>query len=639
MNLLSLEDVSKQFSERLLLDNVSLSINAGERIGLIGVNGSGKTTLLRIIAGLEAPDSGHLIVWGGVRVEMVQQEPRLDEGATVLEQLFRSSSPQMRLLRDYENASQRLEHEPANQTLQQRLLELSEEMERTDGWAAAANAKSILTRLGISDFDARVETLSGGQRKRVALARALIDRADLLVLDEPTNHIDIETIEWLETYLTTAPGALLMVTHDRHFLDRVVHRIVELDRRQLVSYTGNYTRYLELRQLRHERLALQERQRQKLLKRELEWIRRTPMARGTKQKARRQRVAELQRIQYDSDTDRVVMALATRRLGKSVLNAKDLTKFYAGAAAVRQVDLALEPGDRIGLLGPNGAGKSTFLDMLAGRVTVDAGQVKWGETVRLGYYDQQTRDLNDAQRLIEFIEEEAPLIQARDGSRVEAAQMMEWFLFPRKMQWGRIGSLSGGERRRLYLLRTLVHQPNVLLLDEPTNDLDVQTLTVLEEFLDAFTGCLIVASHDRYFLDRTVDFIIPFEDGRLGKRYPAPYETYRRLYTQDQQTRSSDPSRNAPAPARSTANGQTAPQLPPATADRKLSWKENQELARLETEIADWEEEQARLQQQINGSGSDYQALQSLSAELTDVESSLESAFERWAELSERQQV
>ena len=252
MNLLSLEDVSKQFSERLLLDTVSLSINTGERIGLIGVNGSGKTTLLRMIAGLEAPDSGHVKVWGGVRVEMVQQEPHLDDDATVLEQLFRSSSPQMRLLRDYESASQRLEHEPANQALQQRLLELSEEMGRTDGWAAAASAKSILTRLGISDFDARVETLSGGQRKRVALARALIDRADLLVLDEPTNHIDIETIEWLEAYLTTAPGALLMVTHDRHFLDRVVSRIVELDRRQLVSYTGNYSRYLELRQLRHE---------------------------------------------------------------------------------------------------------------------------------------------------------------------------------------------------------------------------------------------------------------------------------------------------------------------------------------------------------------------------------------------------
>ena len=639
MNLLTLENVSKQFSERLLLDAVSLSINAGERIGLIGVNGSGKTTLLRIIAGLEAPDNGGVTVWGGVRIEMVQQEPQLDESATVLEQLFRSNSPQMRLLRDYESVSQRLEQDPASGALQQQLLELSEELARSDGWAAAANAKSILTRLGITDFDARIETLSGGQRKRVALARALIDRADLLVLDEPTNHIDIGTIEWLENYLTTAPGALLMVTHDRHFLDSVVHRIVELDRRELVSYTGNYSRYLELRQLRHERLAVQERQRQKLLKRELDWIRRTPMARGTKQKARQQRAAELQRIHYDSDTDRVAMALATRRLGKSVLAAKGLTKRYDGVPAVDRVDFALEPGDRIGLLGPNGAGKSTFLDLLAGKVKVDAGHIKWGETVRFGYYDQQTRDLNDAQRLLEFIEEEAPLIQARDGSRVEAPQMLEWFLFPRKMQWGRIGSLSGGERRRLYLLRMLIHQPNVLLLDEPTNDLDVQTLTVLEEFLDAFTGCLLVASHDRYFLDRTVDFIIPFEDGRLGKRYPGPYATYRCLYNQDRHARAAvdAPSRLASVPP--TQNGQADPKPGAAAATMKLSWKESQELARLETEIAGWEEEQLRLQQQINESGSDYQTLQSLSAKLTEVETSLESAFDRWAELSERQEA
>ena len=639
MNLITLENVSKQFSERLLLDAVSLSINTGERIGLIGLNGSGKTTLLRIIAGLEVPDSGQVTVWGGVRVEMVQQEPQLDERATVLEQLFRSNSPQMCLLREYESANQRLEQEPTNQALQRRLLELSEEMERSDGWAASANAKSILTRLGISNFDARIGTLSGGQRKRVALARALIDRADLLIFDEPTNHIDIETIEWLEKYLTTSPGALLMVTHDRHFLDRVVDRVVELDRRQLVSYAGNYSRYLELRLLRHERLASEERQRQKLLKRELDWIRRTPMARGTKQKARQQRAAELQRIHYDSDTDRVVMALATRRLGKTVLTAKGLTKFYAGTPAVDRVDFSLEPGDRIGLLGPNGAGKSTFLDMLADKVEVDAGQINWGETVRLGYYDQQSRELNDSQRLIEFIEEEAPLIQARDGSRVEAAQMMEWFLFARNMQWGRIGSLSGGERRRLYLLRTLIHQPNVLLLDEPTNDLDVQTLTVLEEFLDAFSGCLIVASHDRYFLDRTVDFILPFEDGRLGKRYPAPYATFRRLRSQEKEAGRVVHPRDASAAGRPEANGQRAARPRPAGTDKKLTWKENQELANLESEIAGWEEEQAQLQHRINDSGNDYQTLQSLSSRLTAVESLLESAFNRWAELSERQEA
>ncbi len=653
MNLLTLENVSKQFSERLLLDAVSLAINAGERIGLLGVNGSGKTTLLRIIAGQEAPDDGHVIVWGGVRVEMVRQEPALDEEATVLDQLFRGSSPQMRLLRDYESASQRLEQDPTNPTLQQRLMELSAEMERGGGWAAAANAKSILTKLGVSDFDASVGSLSGGQRKRVALARALIDRADLLILDEPTNHIDVETIEWLEAYLITTPGALLMVTHDRHFLDRVVDRIVELDRRQLVSYDGNYSRYLELRQMRHERLASEERTRQKLLKRELEWIRRTPMARGTKQKARRQRIAELQRIHYDAGTDRVVMALATRRLGKTVLTTRGLTKSYDGGLVVKGIDFSLEPGDRIGLLGPNGAGKSTFLDMLAGKVQADAGQIIWGETARLGYYDQQTIDLHGSQRLIEFIEAEASLIQAKDGSRVEATQILEWFLFPRKMQWGRIGSLSGGERRRLYLLRTLIHQPNVLLLDEPTNDLDVQTLAVLEEFLDAFSGCLLVASHDRYFLDRAVDFILPFEHGHLGKRYPAPYDTYRQLRAQDEETVRADRSQEADAATRKArghaiaANGSGfAPHSGarnnrerPTETRQKLTWNEKQELAQLESQIVGWEKEKARLQRRINDSGSDYQRLQTLSSELMTVEMSLESAFERWAELAERQEA
>ncbi len=331
--------------------------------------------------------------------------------------------------------------------------------------------------------------------------------------------------------------------------------------------------------------------------------------------------------------------MAVTALARPELSVAHVTVERNAFRALSDVTFNVRGGSLVGILGPNGAGKSTFLDLLAGKVKVDAGHIKWGETVRFGYYDQQTRDLNDAQRLLEFIEEEAPLIQARDGSRVEAPQMLEWFLFPRKMQWGRIGSLSGGERRRLYLLRMLIHQPNVLLLDEPTNDLDVQTLTVLEEFLDAFTGCLLVASHDRYFLDRTVDFIIPFEDGRLGKRYPGPYATYRRLYNQDRHARAAvdAPSRLASVPP--TQNGQADPKPGAAAATMKLSWKESQELARLETEIAGWEEEQLRLQQQINVSGSDYQTLQSLSAKLTEVETSLESAFDRWAELSERQEA
>jgi ATP-binding cassette subfamily F protein uup len=632
MSLAVCEGISKQYSERLLLDRVSLTINEGDRIGLIGVNGSGKTTFLRIVAGEETPDTGTVTVWGHVRVEYLPQEPPLDEHSTVLDQLFRSDSSQMRLLRDYESTSRRLEKSPQDLDLQRRLGELAAEMDRTGGWAAEANAKAILTKLGITDFDAPVSTLSGGQRKRVALARALIDRADLLVLDEPTNHIDAETVDWLEEYLMTTPGALLMVTHDRYFLDRVVNRIVELDRRQLIPYPGNYSRYLELRMERHERLAADEQKRQKLLKRELEWVRRAPMARGTKQKARKQRVEELLRIQSDSGADQVAMTLATRRLGKKVLTARGLTKSYGDRPVVDHVDFHLDPGDRIGILGPNGAGKSTFLDILAGRLTPDAGAIEWGETVEVGYYDQRAVHLDERKRLVEFINDEAPLIHTKDGERIEAAQMLDWFLFPRKMQWGRIASLSGGERRRLYLLRTLVHQPNVLFLDEPTNDLDVQTLTVLEEFLDAFTGCLVVVSHDRYFLDRTVDYIMPFENGKLGKRYPAPYATYRRLRDAEAQARKSPqdghPPRNV-SRAGAVANRR-------AESARRLSWKEQRELEELEARIAEWEERQSALQEQINASGNDYQRLQELATQLHQVESSLDAALERWADLADR---
>ncbi|MFN3979748.1 MAG: ABC-F family ATP-binding cassette domain-containing protein [Caldilinea sp.] len=617
MNLLTIEGISKQFSERLLFDGASLLINEGDRIGLIGVNGSGKSTLLKIAAGLEAPDSGSVWTPGGVRIEYLPQEPLLDDNLTVLETIFRSDSPQMRLLRAYEQVTARLERHPNDAALHAELHALSAEMERTDGWTAEANAKSILTRLGVTNFDDRVETLSGGQRKRVALARALIDRADLLILDEPTNHIDAAAVAWLEEYLATTPGALLMVTHDRYFLDRVVNRIVELDRRQLVSYPGNYSHFLAARADRHERLAEAEAKRRNLLRRELEWLRRQPMARGTKQKARKERVEEMMQIQYDSGADRVAIALASRRLGKKVLTARGLVKRFGDAAVVDGVELHLEPGDRIGILGPNGAGKSTLLDLLAGKLQPDSGVVDWGDTVQIGYYDQRSADLKDHMRLLEFIEQEAPLICTKEGERVEAAQMLEWFLFPRPMHYARIGSLSGGERRRLYLLRTLIHQPNVLLLDEPTNDLDIETLAVLEEFLDHFTGALIVVSHDRYFLDRTVDFLISMEGGRLGPRYPSPYEVFVRMQT--------------PVAVALTAKAAPLRRKPPSD---RLSWKEQRELESLEAQIAELEDRKFLLLDEINQIGDNYQRLQDLSIQVAALETTLEAALNRWFELS-----
>jgi ATP-binding cassette subfamily F protein uup len=414
-----------------------------------------------------------------------------------------------------------------------------------------------------------------------------------------------------------------MVTHDRYFLNRVVNRIVELDRRQLVSYVGNYSRYLEERAARQEALVEAEQKRRKLVLRELEWLRRSPAARSTKQKARKQRAEELMQIRYDSGEETVALALAGRRLGKQVLTATGLVKRYDGRAVVDGVSLRLEPGDRIGILGPNGAGKSTLLDMLAGKVAPDAGIVQWGETVRVGYYDQLSADLGEQKRIIDYVQEEAPLILTKDGVRVEAAQMLEWFLFPRPMQYARIASLSGGERRRLYLLRTLIHQPNVLLLDEPTNDLDIQTLTVLEEFLDHFNGCLIVVSHDRYFLDRTVDYLQALEEGKLGPRYPTPYVTFERL----RQEAATPPAAEKVATKRARPERNDGP--------RKLNWKEQRELESLEGDIARLEENKTTLIDAVSRAGDDYQRLHALSAELDRINAELDAAMARWLELAE----
>ncbi len=651
MNLVTLEHVHKQYSERLLLEDVSLMINRGDRIGLIGINGSGKTTLLRIVAGLEPPDTGQATVWGGVRLHYLPQEPVLDESLSVLDVLFRSEWAQMQLLREYRAAVLALQQNPGVSEVQERFAHLGAEMDRLDGWTAEAGAKAILARLGIADFDQPVATLSGGMRKRVALARALLglgpeggsapSAASLLILDEPTNHVDADTIDWLEQYLLNVPAALLMVTHDRYFLNRVVNRIVELDRRQLVSYPGNYTRYLEQSAERHERLMKAEEDRQRLLKRELEWLRRGAMARGTKQKARKQRVAELQQLRYDSQQDRVAMLLAGRRLGKKVLEARGLNKSYGDLRVLNGLDFELAPGDRIGIIGPNGAGKSTLLDILAGVQQPDAGTVTWGETVQVGYYDQRNVELSDSLRVIDFVKGEAELIRAREHNKpqwlqdddtlhlVDAALMLEWFLFPRPQQQAYIGALSGGERRRLYMLRTLIHRPNVLLLDEPTNDLDIQTLNVLEEFLDHFRGCLVVASHDRYFLDRTVDFLVSFEAGAaVSGRYPAPYETYRQLRaTEAAQTVA------APKPVEARDAPRASPVRPPSP--RRLTWKEQRELESLEARIRELEARKATLQADVNGSGGDYVRLGELAEQLRALETEADAASERWLELAE----
>lgn len=625
MNLIRLDKLTHHYSDRVLFDSVDLLINQGDRIGLIGRNGSGKTTLLRLIAGLEAPADGQITVWGGVRIQYLSQEPQLPLQMTVLDYIFQGDAPQLKRLRQYEQVSQQLQQSPQDANLQEAFAQISQVMDRTNGWQAEADAKAILTQLGITSYQATLDTLSGGQQKRVALARGLIDPGDLLILDEPTNHIDAETVSWLEQFLLNMPAALLMVTHDRYFLDRVVNKIAELDRRKLVSYSGNYGRYLQQRTTREEQLQTAETKRQALLRQELAWLRRGAQSRTTKQKARIQRVQELQTIQYDKGDQRVALALASRRLGKRVLEATNLSKAFGDMSLFQNLNLQLDPGDRLGIVGPNGAGKSTLLNVLAGKVQPDGGEISWGQTVELGYYDQLSEDLPDEMRLIDYITHLAPLIKTAAGERIEAAQMLEWFLFSRPEQQAKISSLSGGERRRLYLLRTLIHQPNVLFLDEPTNDLDVQTLTVLEQFLDQFQGTLVVVSHDRYFLDRNVDFLLSFEEGVLGTRYPTPYETYQRL-----KAKAHKPDEPISKPSPTVKTPKPTPNRP-----RKLTWKEQHELGAAEVEIETLTEKIAELTTEINNVGEAYERLQPLVDALEQAKTDLETAESRWLELTE----
>lgn len=629
MLLLTADALSKSFADRTLFEAVSFGLNESDRVGLIGVNGSGKSTLLRILAGLEEPDAGRVTRAGGVRVAYLPQNPEFDSEGTVLDYLFQADTPTMRLLRDYEALTARLEREPENAALAEQLHALAEEMERLGAWEAETNARTILTRLGIREMEAVLGTLSGGQRKRVALARALIDRADLLILDEPTNHIDVESVAWLEEYLARTPGALLLVTHDRYFLDRVVNRIFELENRALQSYEGNYERFLAARAER-ERLADSVAiKRENLLRKEMAWLRRGARARSTKQKAHIQRVEALAESikEAPQPRDELTIALGSRRLGKRAIQVRKLTKAWAGRSVIQAFTYDFEPGDRIGIVGPNGAGKTTLLDIMAGRIPPDSGEVQVGETVHLAYYDQESGELPLDQRVLEYVQEGAQLIRLADGTKVSASGMLQWFLFPPEQQYSLIGKLSGGEKRRLYLLRTLMEQPNVLFLDEPTNDLDIQTLTVLEDFLDQFAGTIVAVSHDRYFLDRIADRTLVFEEDGTIREYPGNYSLYRDMLAREKADEASQPAAAAPAPAPDEAPRRSGP--------RKRSWKEQRELEEIEARIAQLEARLPEIEQEMGAITSGYTQLADLQREHEATSTELERIMERWMELSE----
>jgi ATP-binding cassette subfamily F protein uup len=629
MHLLSIETISKNYGLRPLFENVSLGLNTDDRIGVVGVNGSGKTTLLRLIAGEEKPDTGRIVFAEGVSIGYLPQNPPYVAEETVLDAVFAASNARMKLLLDYERACQELAAGGLDEErLLNRVSELAHSLEASGAWEVETNARIVLSKLGISDTQARMGTLSGGQRKRVALAHALIENPDLLILDEPTNHLDAETISWLEEYLARYSGALLLVTHDRYFLDRVTSRILEIDRSVVQSFDGNYAYYLEKKEEQELSRAVEGQKREMLIRRELAWLRRGAKARTRKSKARIDRAESLMAQPKETARDALDISLTSSRIGKKILELHDISKSYDGEVLLEGFSYIVKPGDRIGVIGPNGAGKTTLLEIITGRIAPDKGFLEVGQTIRFGYYDQENRALNEEQRVIDYIREVAERIETADGTFITASQMLEKFLFTGAMQYAQVAKLSGGERRRLYLLRVLMAAPNVLLLDEPTNDLDIQTLVTLEDYLDGFKGCLIVVSHDRYFLDRTVEHIFRFEGAGRVREYPGNYTAF--LETRRAEERDAAATRTATLPE--PAQQQRAA---PVSAKRKLTFKERKELEETEARIQVAELRQTEIENELAANSSDAYFVHQLYQEREKLLEQLARDLDRWTELAD----
>ena len=639
MSLISLVDVRKDFGIRTLFEGLSLHVGERERLGLIGPNGAGKSTLLRVLAGLEPPGAGERRLLPQARIVLVSQEPEMDPERTVLEQVFAESGEKMQLLRRYTALSDALALAHASgdddSALLSELGQLNARMDQSQAWDLEQQIREVLQRLGIGDTQRRVGDLSGGYRKRLALAAALVADPDVLLLDEPTNHLDADCIQWLQGYLQRFRGALVLITHDRYVLDQVTNRIVEVDRGEARSYSGNYAYYLARKAEEEAAEAASEAKLRSVLRRELEWLKRGPKARSTKQKARIQRIEAMQEQPKRQAKGQLSLATNQRRLGKRAIEADQLAVWASEEAQqsgaqplLKAFSYDFSPEDRVGIIGPNGSGKSTLLDLIAGRRRCHTGRLELGSTVKLAYFDQhshQVLESTDAagrqRKVIDVVKEAASSVEL-EGSTLSASQLLERFLFPPAQQHQPVSKLSGGERRRLHLCRLLIEAPNVLLLDEPTNDLDVQTLTVLEDFLEDFRGCVVVVSHDRYFLDRTVDRLFCFENGEL-QRFEGNYSSYL-----ERQASPTPPPAAAPASA-PAAKSSAAPK------QRRRSFKETRELEQLDSQLPQWEQRRTELEGLLATGGSDYAALEALSAELSELLERIARGEERWLELSE----
>ena len=615
MNLLSLENITKAYTERVLLDGASFFLQEGEKVGIIGINGTGKSTLLKLAAGLEEPDTGSCTKANHVVIRYLPQTPEFDDSCTVWEHVEKKIS-------------------------------------ESTQWDMEGEAKSMLRTLGIVRLEQKISELSGGQRKRLALAEILMQPCDILVLDEPTNHLDHAMAAWLEDYLKRWRGSLIMVTHDRYFLDSVSNRIVEIDKGKIYSYDTNYSGFLELKAQREEMEAATERKRQSILRVELEWVKRGARARSTKQKARLERYEEMKNQHGPQSDGQVSMSSITTRMGNTTIEIDGISKSYGGHTFIRDFSYIFLKNDRVGFVGTNGCGKTTLMKLLAGREEPDSGSIKVGQTIRIGYYSQEIETSKEAgiaymdpkMRVIDYIRETAEFVRTEDGL-ISASAMLERFLFPPQAQYSLIGKLSGGERRRLNLLRVLMESPNVLILDEPTNDLDISTLTILEDYLDHYQGIVIVVSHDRYFLDRTVNRIFAFEDGGVLRQYEGGYTDYALKAGESAQCNlsvqdgiiSSAADGTEGADTGSEAGGRAAYENYRANRERKLkfSYKEKQEYETIEQDILDLEEKLESLDAEMAANATNSKRLSELAAEREQTEADLEHKMERWEYLEE----
>ncbi|MBY0008994.1 ABC-F family ATP-binding cassette domain-containing protein [Paenibacillus typhae] len=628
MNIMTVEHLSKSYGEKVLFQDASFGMDERDKIGVIGVNGTGKSTFLKIIAGLDTADEGQIAIGNNVRVQYLAQNPPYEPDNTVLQQVFAGDDPDLQTMREYMEILSGLEKDPGNAALEAAMVRVGQKIDAAGIWHLESEAKTVLTKLGITRFDARMGTLSGGQRKRVALAAALITPSELLILDEPTNHIDTDSVAWLEQYLQKRRGALLMITHDRYFLERVASVMLELDGGRLFRYEANYSRFLELKAEREEREASEEQKRKNLLRTELAWIRRGAKARTTKQKARIDRFEKLKDSVGGSSAGSMDISVASTRLGRKIIEMKDLTKSMDGRTLIKDLTYIAVPQDRVGIVGPNGSGKSTLLNLIAGKLQPDSGEVQLGATVKLGYFTQEHQDMDDTMRVIEYVKEEAEIVRTADGSVITAGQMLERFLFPPAMQWTPIAKLSGGEKRRLYLLRVLMGAPNVLLLDEPTNDLDIGTLAILEDYLDEFPGVVFTVSHDRYFLDRTIDKLIAFENGTI-RLHVGDYTEYEEWLAKNV------PAGNDGAAKKSAVQEPAAAAAPPVREKVKFTFKEQKEYETIDEMIEQAEQHLAELSAKMEAAFADSATLQELVEQQKQGEAELERLMERWTYLNE----